>query len=317
MIKKRKIYIAGHGGMVGSSLVKYLSKNRDVDIIMKCRDELDLTVQQEVRDFFNKNKIDEVYLVAAKVGGIYANNTYPADFIYNNLMIEANVINFAFESGVKKILFLGSSCIYPKLSKQPIKESNLLDGYLEPTNEPYAIAKIAGIKLCESYNRQYGVDYRCIMSTNIYGPGDNYHQENAHVVPALIKKFHDAKIENKPFVTIWGSGQPKRELIFVDDLADACIHVMNYDLEGFRNCVSDMNSHINIGTGKDITISDLAKLIAHIIEYNGEIRYDKLMPDGTMQKLLDVSLINRIGWKAKTDLVSGLKITYSEFLENL
>ena len=314
MTYKKKIYVAGHNGMVGSNLTKALQSS-DVELVLRNKKELDLTNQKDVKSFFKKERIDEIYLVAAKVGGIYANNTYPAEFIYNNLMIETNIINAAYENEINKILFLGSSCIYPKESSQPIKENNLLKGYLEPTNEPYAIAKIAGIKLCESYNRQYGTSYRCIMSTNIYGPGDNYHPENSHVVPALIKKFHDAKSNNQSDVELWGSGEPRREFIYVEDLVDACTFIMNYPNEEYDENIHLMNSHINVGTGYDMKISELAMIISEIVGYTGNIQYNTNMPDGTMQKLLDVTLINNMGWRAKTSIKDGLKKTYQNYIE--
>lgn len=313
---KKNIFIAGHNGMVGSAISRLLeSKNNS--LIFKNRSELDLTNQRDVNTFFQNNSVDEVYLVAAMVGGIYANNTYPAEFIYNNLMIESNIIHESYKAGVKKLLFLGSSCIYPKESLQPINESSLLTGLLEPTNEPYAIAKIAGIKLCESYNRQYQTDYRCIMSTNIYGPGDNYHSDNSHVVPGLIRKFYEAKLNNLPTVKLWGTGKPSREFIFVQDLAEACIFVMEYEYEKYNSYIDKMNSHINVGTGEDIQISELAALISKVIGFKGMIEFDSSMPDGTMKKLLNVELIKKMGWQAKTKLDDGLKITYNKYIEEI
>jgi len=315
-----KIYIAGHLGMVGSSIHRALLKNPSVELITASRNELDLTNQQEVADFFYRNSIDQVYLAAAKVGGIHANNSYPAEFIYLNLMIEANIINSAFQNGVKKLLFLGSSCIYPKLAEQPIPENALLTGLLESTNEPYAIAKIAGIKMCESYNRQYGlshgIDYRSVMPTNLYGPGDNYHPENSHVIPALIRRFHDAKISGDEEVSIWGTGTPRREFLFVDDMASACIHVMNLDKSFYDQHTSTTLSHINVGFGKDITIKELASLIAETTGYTGNITYDTSKPDGTPRKLMDSNIIKQLGWKPETSLETGLKITYQEFIRS-
>ena len=266
--------------------------------------------------FFNQNAVDEVYLAAAKVGGIWANNTYPAEFIYQNLIIEANIIHGAFQAGVRKLLFLGSSCIYPKLAEQPIAESSLLQGALEPTNEPYAIAKIAGIKLCESYNRQYGTDYRSVMPTNLYGINDNFHPENSHVVPALLRRFHEAKMQDLPSVTVWGSGSPMREFLYVDDMAGACLHVMNLPKEVYGEHVLPMSSHINVGTGKDCTIRELANTIARAVGYQGDILWDTSKPDGTPRKLLDVSLLKRLGWQYSVELDEGIERTYQWFLQN-
>ena len=266
--------------------------------------------------FFNQNAVDEVYLAAAKVGGIWANNTYPAEFIYQNLIIEANIIHGAFQAGVRKLLFLGSSCIYPKLAEQPIAESSLLQGALEPTNEPYAIAKIAGIKLCESYNRQYGTDYRSVMPTNLYGINDNFHPENSHVVPALLRRFHEAKMQDLPSVTVWGSGSPMREFLYVDDMAGACLHVMNLPKEVYGEHVLPMSSHINVGTGKDCTIRELANTIARAVGYRGDILWDTSKPDGTPRKLLDVSLLKRLGWQYSVELDEGIERTYQWFLQN-
>ena len=266
--------------------------------------------------FFNQNAVDEVYLAAAKVGGIWANNTYPAEFIYQNLIIEANIIHGAFQAGVRKLLFLGSSCIYPKLAEQPIAESSLLQGALEPTNEPYAIAKIAGIKLCESYNRQYGTDYRSVMPTNLYGINDNFHPENSHVVPALLRRFHEAKMQDLPSVTVWGSGSPMREFLYVDDMAGACLHVMNLPKEVYGEHVLPMSSHINVGTGKDCTIRELANTIARAVGYRGDILWDTSKPNGTPRKLLDVSLLKRLGWQYSVELDEGIERTYQWFLQN-
>lgn len=318
---KTNILVAGHHGMVGSAIVRQLEKDAKNIIRTATRDELDLTNQAAVVDFFKSNKLDQVYLAAAKVGGIYANNTYPADFIYQNLMIQANVVEAAFRNNVKKLLFLGSSCIYPKLVAQPMPESALLTGTLEPTNEPYAIAKIAGIKLCESYNRQYGethgLDYRSVMPTNLYGPGDNYHPENSHVIPALIRRFHEAKMEGATEVAIWGTGEPRREFLYVDDMAKACIHVMNLDKDVYDNKVQSMQSHINVGCGKDVTIKELAVAIAHVVGYEGEITFDNTKPDGAPRKLMDSSRLNALGWKAETNLTDGLELAYHDFIRSV
>ena len=318
--KKEIIFVAGHNGLVGSSLVRFLKKNTNDEIVTKTHDSLDLTNQNSVKEFFYKHKITQVYLAAAKVGGIYANNNFPADFICQNLQIQTNVIESAFENGIKKLLFLGSSCIYPKFAKQPISESELLKDKLEKTNEPYAIAKIAGIKLCESFNRQYSqshsIDYRSIMPTNIYGPGDNYHPENSHVIPALIQRIHKAKIENIKSVNIWGTGNAKREFLYVDDLASACFHIMNIDKDLISNHIDDMCSHINVGTGKDITIKELALTIKKVVNYCGELIFDRDKPDGTPRKLLDVKKINNLGWNYKTELLDGLIKTYEDYKLN-
>ena len=317
MKNKIKIFVAGHRGMVGSALIRELIIQGYENIITKNRSDLDLLSQIDVMKFFDKYKPDQVYLAAAKVGGIQANNIFPAEFIYQNLMIQNNIINSAFESGTKKILFLGSSCIYPKFCENPINENQLLNGHLEPTNEPYAIAKIAGIKMCESYNRQYGekygIDYRSVMPTNLYGPGDNYHKQNSHVIPALIRRFHDAKVSALEHVDIWGSGKPKREFLHVDDLAKACIFFMNTHKKALDNLVNPMNSHVNIGYGSDISIKELANLIKEIVGYSGKIQYDSTKPDGTPKKLLDSSRINDLGWRAEINLEDGLKETYNDF----
>ena len=314
-MSKPKIFIAGHKGMVGSALVRLLKKKK-VKIITKEKKELNLLDQKKVQAFFKNNKIDQVYLAAAKVGGINANNTYPAEFIYENLMIQNNIIHSAFLSGVKKLLFLGSSCIYPKNSKQPMKEEELLTGKLEPTNEPYAIAKITGIKICESYNRQYGnlhgIDYRCVMPTNLYGPGDNYHPENSHVVPGLIRRFHEAKVNNLKFVTIWGTGSPLREFLHVEDMARASIQIMNFDKKKYYKIIKPM-SHINIGSGKEISIKTLAKIIKKIVGYKGKIKFDITKPNGTLRKLTDIRRLNKIGFKHKIDLEEGLEQAYLDF----
>ena len=304
--------------MVGSAIHRQLLLDENVQLIFASRSEIDLTNQAEVNMFFAKQRIDQVYLAAAKVGGIYANNTYPAEFIYQNLMIQSNTINAAFENGVKKLLFLGSSCIYPKIAKQPMCEDALLTGPLESTNEPYAIAKIAGIKLCESYNRQHGlshgIDYRSVMPTNLYGPGDNYHPENSHVIPALLRRFHDAKECGDVSVTIWGTGTPRREFLFVDDMAAASIHVMNLDKSIYEQHTSPMLSHINVGYGEDVSVAELAELIAKTVGFSGSINYDFSKPDGTPRKLMDSTRLNKLGWKAKISLDKGLKMAYLDFL---
>jgi GDP-L-fucose synthase len=321
-----KIYVAGHRGMVGSAIVRHLqnsviaseARQSIPQIITRTHAELDLTNQAAVQAFFAQEKPDQVYLAAAKVGGIHANNTYPAEFIYENLMMQANVIDAAFQNGVKKLLFLGSSCIYPKLAPQPMSEDALLTGTLESTNEPYAIAKIAGIKMCESYNRQYGashgVDYRSVMPTNLYGPGDNYHPENSHVIPALIRRFHEAKVSQAPCVTIWGTGTPKREFLYVDDMAAASVHVMGLPKEVYDQHTQPMLSHINVGCGQDVTILQLAQTVAHTVGYTGQIHTDPTKPDGTPRKLMDSSRINALGWHAKVTLEDGLKAAYKDFL---
>jgi GDP-L-fucose synthase len=316
-----KIYVAGHRGMVGSAIVRQLlAQDHPAErIVTRTHAELDLTDQAAVRAFFAAEKPDQVYLAAAKVGGIHANNTYPAEFIYQNLMMQANVIDAAFRHGVQELLFLGSSCIYPKLAPQPMRQDALLTGTLEPTNEPYAIAKIAGIKLCESYNRQYGashgVDYRSVMPTNLYGPGDNYHPENSHVIPALIRRFHEAKANHASSVTIWGTGTPKREFLYVDDMAAACLHVMNLPQATYRQHTQPMLSHINVGCGHDITIRELAETIARVIGYRGDIVFDPSKPDGTPRKLMDSTRINALGWQAQVDLAAGLETAYQDFLD--
>ncbi len=308
--------------MVGSSIVRQL-KARGVPedrIVTQTRAELDLTNQAAVRAFFASTQIDEVYLAAAKVGGIHANNTQPAEFIYENLMIEANIIDAAFGSGVRKLLFLGSSCIYPKLAEQPMREDALLTGTLEPTNEPYAIAKIAGIKLCESYNRQYGeshgVDYRSVMPTNLYGPGDNYHPELSHVIPALIRKFHEAREEGSAEVVVWGTGKPRREFLYVDDMAEACIHVMELPKSEYDKHTEPMLSHINVGYGEDVSINELAGLVARVVGFEGKIVYDTEKPDGTPRKLLDSSRLRSSGWRPKVSLEEGLRLAYADFVKN-
>jgi GDP-L-fucose synthase len=352
MISAQRIYVAGHRGMVGSAIARTLqaviaseartvsslrakrgnpglpdfvdchvadAPRNDGDIIItRTHAELDLTNQAAVNEFFKQEQPTQVYLAAAKVGGIHANNTYPADFIYQNLMMQANVIEAAFQNGVQKLLFLGSSCIYPRLAPQPMREDALLTGPLEPTNEPYAIAKIAGIKLCESYNRQYGashgVDYRSVMPTNLYGPGDNYHPQNSHVIPALIRRFHEAKVNNAPSVAIWGSGTPKREFLYVDDMAAASVFVMNLPKAVYDQHTSPMLSHINVGCGADITIAELAQAVSDTVGYPGQITFDVTQPDGAPRKLMDSTRLNALGWQAKVGLQEGLKLAYQDFL---
>jgi len=314
-----KIFVAGHLGMVGSAIVRSLQQVGQTNIVTCTRTELDLTDQSAVRSFFAAEKPDQVYLAAAKVGGIHANNTYPADFIYENLILECNVIEASMRSGVKKLLFLGSSCIYPRLASQPMREDSLLTGWLEPTNEPYAIAKIAGIKLCESYNRQYGqslgIDFRSVMPTNLYGPNDNYHPENSHVIPALIRRFHEAKVQGAPAVTIWGTGTPRREFLYVDDMAAACVHVMNLEKTLYGEHTEPMLSHINVGCGRDITIRELAEAIGKTVGYRGAVRFDSSKPDGAPRKLMDSSRLNALGWRAKVGLEEGLAFAYQDFLK--
>ena len=316
MNQSDKIYIAGHNGMVGSAIVRNLSKKGFVNIITRSSSELDLTNQQDTHGFLQEERPDYVVISAAKVGGIYANNSYPAEFIYQNLMIETNLIHGSYLAGVNKLLFLGSSCIYPKDSLQPIKEEYLLGGILEETNEPYAVAKIAGIKLCESYNRQYDTDYRSIMPTNLYGPNDNFHSKNSHVIPALIQKFHKAKVNNNSSVEVWGSGKPMREFLHVDDMADASVYVINLDRNKLKKEVIPMLSHINIGTGIDISIKNVAKIIREVVGFDGEIVFNVEMPDGTKRKLLDIARIKNLGWKHSVSLEDGLQTTYKWFLEN-
>lgn len=320
MTQHPKIYVAGHRGMVGSAIVRQLlARGHSPErIVTRIHSELDLTNQAAVNAFFAEEKPDQVYLAAAKVGGIHANNTYPAEFIYQNLVMQANVIDAAFRNGVQKLLFLGSSCIYPKLAEQPMREDALLTGTLEPTNEPYAIAKIAGIKLCESYNRQYGhshgVDYRSVMPTNLYGPGDNYHPENSHVIPALIRRFHEAKVSNAPSVTIWGTGTPKREFLFVDDMAAASVHVMNLPQSSYSQHTQPMLSHINVGCGEDMNILEVAQAVARTVGYTGPIHSDPTKPDGTPRKLMDSTRLNTLGWQVQVGLEVGLKAAYEDFL---
>ena len=311
-----KIYVAGHRGMVGSAIVSELAKQGQTNIVVRTHTELDLTNQQAVHTFFKTEKPDQVYLAAAKVGGIHANNTYPAEFIYDNLMVQTNVIHEAFKVGVQKLLFLGSSCIYPKAVRQPMREDALLSGILESTNEPYAVAKIAGIKLCESYNRQYGSDYRSVMPTNLYGVGDNYHPENSHVIPALIRRFHEAKMNNAPEVVIWGSGSPMREFLYVDDMAAASVFVMNLDKTIYNQQTEPMLSHINVGFGSDVTIKVLAQKISEVIGYEGLISFDPTKPDGTPRKLMDSGRLNGLGWQAQVSLKDGLTKAYQDYLVN-
>lgn len=309
--------------MVGSAIVRHLLAQGvpQSHIIMRTHAELDLTNQAAVQAFFAAEKPTQVYLAAAKVGGIHANNVYPADFIYQNLMMQANVIEAAFQNGVQKLLFLGSSCIYPRMAQQPMREDALLTGTLEPTNEPYAIAKIAGIKLCESYNRQYGashgVDYRSVMPTNLYGPGDNYHPENSHVIPALIRRFHEAKLANAPSVAIWGTGTPRREFLYVDDMAAASVHVMQLPKTTYEQHTTPMQSHINVGSGSDVTIAEVAQTIAQTVGYAGQIEFDRSKPDGAPRKWMDSSRLNALGWQTKVDLHNGLAAAYQDFVSNL
>ena len=312
-----KIYVAGHRGMVGSAIVRALQALGQTNIVTRTHAELDLTDQAAVCTFFGEEKPDQVYLAAAKVGGIHANDTYPAEFIYQNLVIEANVIDAAFRNGVKKLLFLGSSCIYPKLAPQPMAEDALLTGPLEPTNEPYAIAKIAGIKLCESYNRQYGeshgIDYRSVMPTNLYGPGDNYHPENSHVIPALIRRFHEAKIVRADTVRVWGSGMPRREFLFVEDMAAASVYVMNMGRDGFHRHTQPMQSHINVGFGEDVTIAELSETIAKVVGFTGRIEFDLSKPDGAPRKFMDSTRLRSLGWRPAIALEAGLALAYQDF----
>ena len=312
----KKIFVAGHRGMVGSAICRRLQFQSDAEIITRNRDELDLCDQRAVQDFMQSEKPDEVILAAAKVGGIYANNSYPAEFIYQNLQIQNNIIHAAHMKDVQKLLFLGSSCIYPRAIEQPMREDVLLTGILEPTNEPYAIAKIAGIKMCESYNRQYGRDYRSVMPTNLYGPGDNYHPENSHVVPALIRRFHEAKENNHGEVVVWGSGAPMREFLYVDDMADASMFVHNLQHTTYAENTEPMLSHINVGTGVDVTIKELAQTIKEVVGFHGELIFDRTKPDGTMRKLMDVSTLRKLGYVAPTSLRSGLELSYADFLKN-
>jgi len=314
---RQTIYVAGHRGMVGSAIVRTLlaSGLPAQDIVTRTHSELDLRNQAAVQAFFQQQRPTQVYLAAAKVGGIHANNTYPADFIYDNLMVQANVIDAAHRSGVQKLLFLGSSCIYPRMAAQPMAEDALLTGALEPTNEPYAVAKIAGIKMCESYNRQHGRDYRSVMPTNLYGPGDNYHPENSHVIPALIRRFHEAKTSGAPEVAIWGSGKPRREFLFVDDMAAASVFVMNLRQADYQAQISPMQSHLNVGFASDVTIAELAEAVGKAVGYRGDITFDTSKPDGAPRKWMDSSRLNALGWRAQVDLVAGLKAAYADFVK--
>jgi GDP-L-fucose synthase len=319
-----KIYVAGHRGMVGSAIVRALHQSGTAasaipaPIVGRTHAQLDLCNQAAVNEFFATERPTQVYLAAAKVGGIHANNTYPADFIYDNLMIQANVIQAAHQHGVRRLLFLGSSCIYPKAAPQPMAEQALLTGLLEPTNEPYAIAKIAGIKLCESYNRQYsashGTDYRSVMPTNLYGPGDNYHPENSHVIPALIRRFHEAKLAQLPEVAIWGTGTPRREFLYVDDMAAACVFVMNLPVSDYQAHTQAMLGHLNVGSGSDVTIADLAHSVARAVGYTGQVTFDTSKPDGPLRKWIDSGKLNAMGWRAQVDLTPGLALAYADFL---
>lgn len=316
MNSNQTVFVAGHRGMVGSAIVRCLQRRGGVNILTATRQELDLLNQAQVQEFFKDHAIDQVYLAAAKVGGIHANNTYPAQFIHENLMIEVNIIHAAHSTGVTKLLFLGSSCIYPKLAEQPMREEALLTGNLEPTNEPYAVAKIAGIKLCESYNRQYGTDYRSVMPTNLYGLGDNFHPENSHVIPALMRRFHEAATRREREVAVWGTGRAMREFLHVDDMAEASVHVMNLDQTIYQTHTQPMLSHINVGSGVDCTIRELAETMAKVTGFSGKLIFDDSKPDGTPRKLLDVSRINALGWKARISLEDGLRDTYAWFCEH-
>ena len=313
---KKRIFVAGHNGMVGSAIVRQLINDETIEIITRSRKALDLTNQQAVQTFFQTEKIDQVYLAAAKVGGIVANNTYPADFIYENLMIQCNIIHSAHLAGIQQLLFLGSSCIYPKLAEQPMKETALLTGTLEETNEPYAIAKIAGIKFCESYNRQYGRDYRSVMPTNLYGTFDNFHPENSHVIPALLRRFHEAKLNNDKEVIAWGSGKPMREFLYVDDMAAASIYVMELDKEIYLANTEPMLSHINVGTGVDCTIRELVETVAKVVGFEGKVKFDATKPDGAPRKLMNVDRLNYLGWQYSVNLEDGLTMTYKWFVNN-
>jgi len=316
MSTSKRVFIAGHNGMVGSAIVRQLEKLDDIRIVVRTRQELDLTNQQAVLEFFQAEKIDQVYLAAAKVGGIVANNTYPADFIYQNLMIQCNIIQSAHLANIQQLLFLGSSCIYPKLAQQPMAESALLTGTLEETNEPYAVAKIAGIKLCESYNRQYGRDYRSVMPTNLYGAHDNFHPENSHVIPALIRRFHESKMNNDKEVIAWGSGKPMREFLYVDDMAAASIHVMNLEQSIYDANTEPMLSHINVGTGVDCTIRELVETVAKVVGFTGEVKFDSTKPDGAPRKLMNVDRLKSLGWLYSVELEEGLKLAYYWFVKN-
>lgn len=311
-----RVFVAGHRGMVGSAIVRQLQLDSNVVIITAGRDQLDLLDQRSVHDFFAKQSIDQVYLAAAKVGGIHANNEYPAQFIYENLMIQNNLIHGAHVADVNQLLFLGSSCIYPKFAEQPMREDSLLTGILEPTNEPYAVAKIAGIKMCESYARQYGRDYRSIMPTNLYGPGDNFHPENSHVIPAMLRRFHEAKLVDADQVVVWGSGSPMREFLYVDDMARACLHLMNLDINAYREITEPQLSHINVGTGVDCTIRELAETVKAVVGFRGDLVFDRTKPDGTPRKLMDSSKLQSSGWSPELDLHEGLTAAYAWFLNH-
>ncbi|MGB0238024.1 MAG: GDP-L-fucose synthase family protein [Cycloclasticus sp.] len=317
MNKGAKIYVAGHLGMVGSAIVRELNTQGFFNILQRTHAELELLDQSAVEAFFQQEKPEYVVLAAAKVGGIFANNEYPADFIYENLMVQSNVIHQAYKAGVKQLLFLGSSCIYPKFAKQPMQEEALLTGELEPTNEPYAMAKIAGIKLCESYNRQYGTDFRSVMPTNLYGQNDNYDLQNSHVIPSLIRRIHEAKTKGDKTLAVWGTGSALREFLYVDDLAEACVMLMNIGKAEYEQYAPMRNSHVNIGTGSDVSIKELVTLLVGIIGYVGDIQWDASKPDGTPRKLLDVSRIAEIGWQASTELTDGLRLTYQYYLKTL
>ena len=317
-LAKKKVFVAGHNGMVGSAIVRKLSLDTSIELVLASRSELDLLDASAVSRFFDAQQLDQVYLAAARVGGIHANNTYPAEFISQNLQIQNNIIQAAHNSGVQQLLFLGSSCIYPKLAAQPIVEEALLTGQLEPTNEPYAVAKIAGIKLCESFNRQYGRDYRSVMPTNLYGENDNFHPQNSHVIPAMMRRFHEAVQQGAKEVVVWGSGKPMREFLHVDDMAAACVHVMGLPRNEFLAVVPDpMCSHINVGTGKDVTIAQLAGLMAKTVGFEGELVFDASKPDGTMRKVMDVGRLKRLGWEYDVGLEHGLALTYAWFLAHL
>lgn len=314
--RNARVFVAGHRGMVGAAICRRLEQAGARGLITRTHAELDLTDQAAVDAFFSAERPEQVYLAAARVGGIWANSSYPAEFIYQNLMMEANVIHAAYRHGAKRLLFLGSSCIYPRLAEQPMREEALLTGTLEPTNEPYAIAKIAGIKLCESYNRQYGTDFRSVMPTNLYGPGDNFDLETSHVIPALLRKFHEAKAAGARGVEVWGTGTPRREFLHVDDMADACVFVMGLDGDAYREQTSPMCSHLNVGVGEDVTIGTLAETVRDVVEFPGEIRFDSSKPDGTPRKLLDVTRLGAMGWRARIGLRDGLAETYDWFLRN-
>jgi GDP-L-fucose synthase len=314
---EKRIFVAGHKGMVGSAIVRQLEQQAENQLVTCSRSELDLTSQQAVADFFAGQDIEEVYLAAAKVGGIHANDTYPAEFIYENLMVECNVVHSAWKSGVQRLLFLGSSCIYPRLADQPMKEAELMQGALEPTNEPYALAKIAGIKLCESYNRQYGTDYRSVMPTNLYGPADNYHPENGHVIPALLRRFHEAKLSGTDSISVWGTGNALREFLHVDDMADASIHVMNLPFQQYQAITDVRLSHINVGSGVDCSIAELASTIAEVVGFDGTIEYDSSKPDGSPRKLMDIGKLKSLGWAPKMDLKTGLADAYQWYVDNI